>query len=169
VKKKELVHIGTFLKPLGLKGEINIKMLTSTFISFKSLNSYINKNNGSFWEFEYLKINKKGKLIGLLFDCNNRTCAEKLYGNKIFTFLENLSEKEKNHLNLSDLIGYQIINSDNKLIGILKSIDNFGASDLLNVKNIKKSFYIPMNEENVVKINKKNKTIIVNPLKGIID
>ena len=49
-------------------------------------------------------------------------------------------------------------------------IDNFGAGDLIYLKkNNAKSYYIPMNSENIVKIDDDKKIIIVNPIKGMID
>ena len=38
--KNNLIHVGTFGKPLGLKGEINIYMLTHDINSFKKLSPF---------------------------------------------------------------------------------------------------------------------------------
>ena len=49
------------------------------------------------------------------------------------------------------LIGLKVIDEDNNLLGNIISIDNFGAGDLIEVKKTNnKSFYIPMNEDNIV-------------------
>ena len=55
-------------------------------------------------------------------------------------------------------------------MGNIIKIDNFGAGDLVKVKRTNnKSFYIPMNEDNVVKVDLKKKLVIVNPIKGILN
>ena len=40
MKKKELVHVGTFGQPQGLKGDIKINIFTSSFESFKMLKNF---------------------------------------------------------------------------------------------------------------------------------
>jgi len=59
VKKKQLFHIGTFGKPVGLKGKIKITMHNFEFNKFnsKSLSSYLVDETDVFWNFQYLKIN----------------------------------------------------------------------------------------------------------------
>ena len=77
---------------------------------------------------------------------------------------------KKKSISLSNLINFKIINLNKTTLGTVISIDNFGAGDLINVKtNNKKSFYIPMNKENVKEIDSEKKIVIVNPIKGIID
>jgi len=169
VKKKQLVHVGSFGSPLGLKGEVKIIVNSFGFDTIKSVSSYLINEKGAVWNFQYLKINKY-KLIGKLQECNSRNCIEKLYSKKIFIDKKNLPKTEKNQFYVFDLINCQVKTSTNKLLGNIINIDNFGAGDLINIKkNNNENFYIPMNDDNVVKVNIKKKLVIVNPIKGILD
>ena len=68
------------------------------------------------------------------------------------------------------MINCEVKTSKNILLGNIIDIDNFGAGDLIKIKkDNNKSFYIPMNGENVVKVNLKKKLVIVNPIKGILN
>ena len=169
MKKKQLFHIGTFGKPVGLKGKIKIIMYNFEFNKFKSLNLYLVDEANVFWNFQYLKINKN-KLTGKLIQCNSINCAEKLNGKKIFIDINILPKNKKNQFYIFDLINCEVKTSKNILLGSIIDIDNFGAGDLIKIKkDNNKSFYIPMNEDNVVKVDLKNKLIIVNPIKGILN
>ena len=171
MKKKQLIHIGTFGKPVGLKGEIKITMHNFEFNKFnsKSLSSYLADETNVFWNFQYLKINNN-KLTGKLKNCNSINCAEKLNGKKIFIDINNLPKNKKNQFYVFDLIDCEVKTSKNIFLGNIINIDNFGAGDLIKIKkDNNKSFYIPMNEDNVVKVDIKKKLIIVNPIKGIIN
>tara|TARA_B000000460_G_scaffold121879_1_gene85780 strand:+ start:105 stop:614 length:510 start_codon:yes stop_codon:yes gene_type:complete len=169
VKKKQLVHIGSFGRPLGLKGEVKIIVNTFEFNTIKSMSSYLINERGSIWNFQYLKI-RKDKLIGKFQECNSRNCVEKLTGKKIFIDKSNLPKIKKNQFYVIDLINSKVKTINNKLLGNIINIDNFGAGDLINIKKTNnKSFYIPMNEENIVKVDIKKKLVIVNPIKGILD
>ena len=169
MKKKQLFHIGTFGKPVGLRGEIRIIMPNIEFNIFKSLSLYLIDEVAVFWDFQYLKINKN-KLSGKLKKCNSINCAEKLNGKKIFIDKNNLPKNEKNRFYVFDLINCEVKTSKNNLLGNIINIDNFGAGDLIKIKKTNnKSFYIPMNEDNIVKVDIKNKLVIVNLIKGILN
>ena len=171
MKKKQLFYIGTFGKPVGLKGKIKIIMHNLEFNEFKSksLIPYLIDEANVFWNFQYLKINNN-KLTGKLEKCNSINCAEKLNGKKIFIDINHLPKNKKNQFYIFDLINCEVKTSKNILLGSIIDIDNFGAGDLIRIKkDNNKSFYIPMNEDNVVKVDLKKKLVIVNPVKGILN
>ena len=135
----------------------------------KSLSSYLVNEADVFWDFQYLKINKN-KLTGKLKKCNSINCAEKLKSKKIFIDINNLPKNKKNQFYIFDLINCEVKTSKNILLGNIIDIDNFGAGDLIKIKkDNNKSFYIPMNEDNVAKVDLKKKLVIVNPIKGILN
>ena len=169
MKKKQLLHIGTFSKPVGLKGENKIIMHNFEFRTFKSLCSYLINEDAVLWDFHYLKINKN-KLVGKIKKCNSINCAEKLIGKKIFVDKSNLPKNNKNQFYISDLINCKVKSLNKILLGNIIDIDNFGAGDLIKIKKSNnKSFYIPMNKDNIVKIDIQKKLVIVNPIKGILN
>ena len=171
MKKKQLFHIGTFGKPVGLKGKVKIIMHNFEFNKFKSksLSSYLVDESNVFWNFQYLKINNN-KLTGKLKNCSSINCAEKLNGKKIFIDINNLPKNKKNQFYVFDLINCEVKTLNEKLLGKISNIDNFGAGDLINIKQSNgKNFFIPINKENVVGVNIKKKLVTVNPIKGILD
>ena len=169
MKKKQLLHIGTFIRPVGLKGEIKIIMCNFEFNTFKSLSSYLVNEAAEFLDFQYLK-NKKNKLTGKLKKCNSINCAEKLNDKKIFIDKKNLPKNNKNQFYIFDLINCEVKTLKNDLLGNIINIDNFGAGDLIKIKKTNnESFYVPMNEDNIVKVDIKKKLVIVSPIKGILN
>jgi len=169
VKIKELVHVGYFGKPFGLKGDIKIIMNIIEFDTIKYMGPYLLNEKGLIWNFQYLKIRKE-KLIGKFQDCNSRNCVEKFNGKKIFINKNNLPKIKKNQFYVFDLINCKVKTINNNLLGSIINIDNFGAGNLINIKKTNnQSFYIPMNEDNIVKIDTKKRLVIVNPIKGILD
>ena len=168
MSKSSLVHVGTFGSPIGLKGEIKVMMLTSSFEFFKMLKVYLNEDTSEKWNFIKMRILNK-KLIVHPLDCNNRDDAEKFRGKKIFSQLSNFPKTNKGEYYVRNLIGCSVIMINGKKIGNIVSVKNFGASDLLETKINNKTFYIPMNKENLVSVDLDKKKITVNLMKGIID
>ena len=160
--------MGTFGSPIGLKGEIKVKMLTSSFEFFKMLKVYLNEDASEKWNFIKMRI-LNNKLIVQLQDCNNRDDAEKFRGKKIFSQLSDFPKTNKDEYYVRDLIGFRVTMINGKKIGKVMSVKNFGASDLLETKINNKTFYIPINKDNLVSVDMDKKKIIVNLMKGIID
>ena len=169
MNKKNIVHIGTFGQPQGLKGEIKIIMFISSFESFKKLQLYLKEDGKTEWHF--VKFRHVGnKLIAMLEDCQDRDSALTLKGKKIYSSRKNFPKTKSYEYYVIDLIGCKVKNIENQNLGVVVNIQNFGASDLMEVKNnFQKIFYIPMNDGNVVNVDTRKKMIIVNPMAGVLE
>ena len=169
MQEKKLIHIGTFGKPQGLKGEIKLNILTSSLEVFKALREYFLNNQESILFFKSFR--KVGKnTIASLEGCKDRDAALSFKGKKIFTYKSNLPSIKNDEYYILDLVGCNVINIENLLLGNVVDIKNFGAGDLIEINHPdKKNFYIPMNEDNLIKININEKNIIVDPILGLLD
>ena len=165
--KKNLIHIGTFTKPVGLKGEIIIFMLVQDYTIFTKQNSFLFDEKMKNIKISSHRIFKK-KLIVKINNISSINEVIKYSGKKIFLERKNMPKIKDNEFYSLDLVDCKVYNGSS-LIGKVISIENFGAGDLINIKPIKgNNFYIPMNQENIVSINVKNKEVVIDPIKGII-
>lgn len=169
MKKNELVHVGTFGQPQGLRGEIKINIFTSSLESFKMLKNFFIENEKK--PINFKNVRKVGKkFIASLEDCIDRDMALSFRGKNIFVLRESLPKINKDKFYIFDLIKCKVMDKDNIYIGDVIDIKNFGAGDLIEIKNQKgKDFYIPMNNDNLEDIDIENKIIIANPIEGLID
>jgi len=168
LSQSDLVHVGTFGSPSGLKGEIKIKVLTTTFDIFKSLGLYINFDNSIEWKFKKMLINND-KCIVHPIGSNNREDAVQLRNQKIYSFKDKFPKTKSNEFYVRDLLTCQIFLPNGKFVGKVISVDNFGAGDLLETKYGNKNIYIPMNRDNLVNVDLEKKVIVVDPINGILD
>lgn len=84
---------------------------------------------------------------------SERNGAEALKGTELFVDRDKLPETEEGAHYFTDLEGLKVVDTDGNEIGIVSSVQNFGASDLLEIQPIgKDSFYLPMTKENVLEI-----------------
>ena len=169
MKKNDLIHVGTFGQPQGLKGDIKINILTSSLESFKILKNYFMQDGEIILHFTALrKIGKKN--IASLDGCEDRNAALDYKGKYIFSLKENFSKIDEGEYYVIDLIGCNVFNLENESLGNVVNIKNFGAGDLIEITcDSKKNFYIPMNDDNLISVNILEKKIIVNPMKGLLD
>ena len=169
MNKKNIVHIGTFGQPQGLKGEIKIIMFISSFESFKRLHQYLKEDGETEWHFVKFRYGGN-KLFAMVEDCQDRDAALALQGKKIYSSRKKFPKTRNNEYYVIDLIGCKVKNIENQNLGIVVNIQNFGASDLMEIENnFQKKFYIPMNDGNIVSVDVQEKKIIVNPMLGLLE
>jgi len=108
-----------------------------------------------------LKNSIKGKWLAEIKGVNDRTEAEKYRNIELFTSRDNLPDAEEGIYH-EDLIGMNVEDKNGASIGTIISVDNFGASDLIEVKPASgKNFYLPFTEPYLVETDLDNKRVIV--------
>ena len=167
MKDKDYIQVGNFGQPQGLKGEIKINIFTSSLESFKILNSYFTEDKSALI-FKKIKFVGK-KIIACIEGCENRDDAFLLKGKYIFCLRKNFPNTKDNEYYILDLIGSRVVDLKKNIIGVVKDVKNFGAGDLIEINNSDNNFYIPMNDENLVSVNLDKKTIVIDPIKGLLD
>lgn len=97
-----------------------------------------------------------------------RNGAEALRGTSLYIEQTALPEIGDDEFYYADLIGLPAIDENGKEIGEIIAVENFGASDLLDIKpKGKPSFYLPVSEETLLEI-QDDKVLIVIP-EGLLE
>ena len=165
---KNNIIVGIFGSAIGLKGELKVNYLTTTFEVFKSLKNYTDDTGSHQWKFKKI-IFRNNKCVVHPYNCNSREEAKQFLGKKIFTDKKNLPPIEANQYYVYDLIDCKIYFTNTSDIGQVIDVTNFGAGDLLEVLYKNKKFYVPLDSNNIDSINISSKEIFADPIKGIID
>ncbi len=98
----------------------------------------------------------------------DRTQAEKLRGTELYTEEKNLPEAEEGAFYINDLISLQAVDKSGEEIGTIIAVENFGASDLLEIKPKESdSFYLPFTDDTVLEITEDN--IIIEIPEGLLE
>jgi 16S rRNA processing protein RimM len=134
---KKFVAIGKITSPHGIKGNIKI-------YCYNDVES-IQKNDCFFEDKTKIEIkvrNSKNNIaIAEIKDCIDRDTAENYRNKEIFIYIEPIKEQDIFYHN--ELIGMTVRSENNSEIGKITSVENFGASDLIEVtfKNGKADFF----------------------------
>lgn len=166
------ISVGKILNFHGIKGEAKVgfsKNQESFFLSLKKV--FI--QNGD--KYEPLKIihSRLNKTFAIVkFDgINSINELLPLKGALLFveesTIRENLDEDE---FLIDELVGLEIFDVNDNKLGFVIGVSNNGANDLLSVKTIsKKICLIPFVKAIVTDVSIKNKKIVINNLKGLLE
>jgi len=109
---------------------------------------------------------QKNRLIIKLHNIDNRSDAEKLHGYQIYIGYEQLPKLPQDEYYWHELIGLQVINTENQFLGKVDNLLATGANDVLIVKPCLGSFdekerLLPYTKNCVLNVDIANKTITV--------
>ena len=168
LSNKDIILVGQFGSPVGLKGEIKVNMMTTSFEVFKNLKNYYNFDGSVAWNFKNILF-KNNKCVVQVEKYFSREDVLELKGQKIFSNKKFFPKTKDNEFYINDLIECMIFLKDNTSIGKVLSVQNFGAGDLLEVKYNTKLILIPFDKTNILSVNINKKEIIADPIHGILD
>ncbi len=166
----DLIAYGKVIKPHGLSGEVKVLPFSGEFSSFKNFSKlYISLENNNPPKFTISRSrNQKNHIIVKLKDIDSIDEAEKLKGLMVFIDKEELPEKEEDEYYWFELIGMDVFNTEDELIGKVKDLMDNSAQPILVIKNNSDEILVPMVDKFVKDIDTKNSKIVINPIEGLI-
>jgi 16S rRNA processing protein RimM len=95
----------------------------------------------------------KGGIVCRAREVETREQAEALRGLKLFVPRAVLPEPDEDEFYVTDLIGLAVETADGERLGVIKSVQDFGAGDLLEVQPPEgASWYLPFTKEAVPEV-----------------
>jgi 16S rRNA processing protein RimM len=165
----ELICVGAVTGARGVKGDVRIKSFTANPQDIASYGPLYDKTGNVAYE---LKVTGQAKdqLIGRIVGTPDRTAAEKLRGLQFFVPRYNLPTIDDDEFYFSDLIGLNVEDTRGKALGIISSIENFGAGDILEIVGvINGGLMVSFTKETVPQVDIQNGFVVINPPDGIFD
>jgi len=161
--------VGVIVATHGIKGEVKVKSDTS-FPRFQVGNKlYIKKNNNLIEiEINSHRVHKDYDLITFN-NLKNINDVIEYVGSEIYVDVENLNELAENEYYYDDLIGLDVYSLNNEKLGVVKDLLEVPQGLILLIEKLdKKEALVPFVEEYVIKIDKNEKKILINPIEGLL-
>ena len=162
MEETDLICVGIISSPHGINGHIKIKYYTENPKGIISYGTVYNK------EREIVNLKYKGISSKLaIYEVENisdRNEANLLKGEYLFVKRKALPKLKNDEIYHIDLIGLKALNKKSQIIGTIENVSNYGAGDILEIKNKKKSFLVPLISKNLDSINLKKKSICLSNL-----
>ena len=129
--KLDLLEIGKIVRTHGVKGAVKVmSYIDRDFATFKHVYIGSNKINANIVKVQSLNNDAYSVTLDVIPDIDT---AEKYRNQSIYidrSEYDDLSEQ----LYLSDLIGKNVIDENGEILGVLVDYNNYGASDILEIK-----------------------------------
>lgn len=151
---EKFILVGQIISAHGIRGAVKIQSFTDPIENILNYKLFFKEEN----EIELIYSFSKGKmLICNINNINDRNQAEQISKRKIYTKRKYLPKIEINEFYIADLINLPVLNNENKKIGTVTNIFNFGAGDLVELTYVnKETKIIKFNEDNFPEITEQN-------------
>lgn len=171
MKKDECFYLGKIVKKYSFKGELLAKLDTDEPDLYSNLDAIFVDLRGNMVPFfiERSQLHKSDLLRLKFEDVDSEADADSLLKSDLYLPLDLLPKLEGDKFYFHEVIGFSIKDINFGEVGIIKNINDSTAQALFEIDSDGTEILIPMNDEFIVKVDRKNKTIHVNTPEGLID
>jgi 16S rRNA processing protein RimM len=167
----DLISIGTIKKSIGNSGFVAVIPDTDFpkhFLGLKEIFLVFPDNTVKFKKIESARI--KNKMIELKLEhIDNKSSADKLRNARIMIEEEDLVSLPDNQIYEFQIPGCAVFTNDGKRLGTVDYVFSTPAHNVLVVKDGTHEVMVPFNDEFIERLSRKNHTIIIKPIDGLLD
>ena len=171
MRKEDCFYLGKIAKKFSFKGEVLIYLDTdepeiyeemeSIFVEFgKNLVPFFIENS-SLHKNDFLKVKFE--------DVDTEQQADEIIGSAVYLPLSALPKLEGNKFYYHEVIGFDIEDQRLGVFGKITSINDSSAQPLFEVVNGTVEILVPMIDQFLVKIDRKNKKVVMNLPEGLVE
>ena len=155
---KRFIEMGQIVAPSGIRGEVKIN--PNCHVSDFATYAPFFDEHGHTLKVSVKRI-FKNQVIALINDVRDRNSAEALRGTKLFVQRKSLPTLKDNEYYVCDLIN-MTVKENSKVIGSVIDVQNYGASDILQIKKSDGSeLLLAMSPATILNVDLTNKEILV--------
>ncbi len=161
-EKLDLVCVGTILGAYGVRGEVRIKSFCvepSDIAKFSPLSGVDGQRQYVLSRLTPKKVGFTTRICGI----KTKEAADALKGVKLFAHRSDFAQLGDDEFYYADLIGMKVYDLDEKKLGYIKSIQNYGAGDFIEVATAKKTktLIVPFSRAVVPKVDLRLRHIVI--------
>ena len=159
---------GKIVKAQGIKGEVKVLPSTKDINRFKKTNYLVIDNKE--YSISHVRIGVDGFVYITFNEVTTRNEAEDLRNKELYVYREDSVSLDKDEFFIDDLMNSTIFSEQDKEIGEIINIENYGSADIITVScGYGDSFSFPLLKHLIKSFDITNKKILIdeNKLKEI--
>lgn len=171
MRKKDCFYLGKIAKKYSFKGEVLVYLDTDEPELYTELESVFVEINGHLVPFfiERSSIHREKFLRTQFEDMDSEEAADTIVGKDVYLPLTMLPKLEGNKFYYHEVVGFDAIDQRLGNFGTILRISDNGVQALFEVQNGDAVILIPLIDEFIIEVNRKNKSLLFNTPEGLID
>lgn len=147
------IVVGVLLGAHGVKGDIRVRSFTEVPENIFKYKPFYNDEGETLFEVQSFRIGKNHFIVSPK-PMRDREYWENLKGVKLYVPRTAFEKPGDGEFFVEDLVGLTAVSPNNKTLGVVTAVNNFGAGDLLEIKTSDDLLVlIPFSEEDVPELN----------------
>lgn len=144
----KMILVGQVGGAFGVKGEVRITAFTTDAMTLMDYQPLLKADGTPALTLLSARPDKAG-VVAKVKEITTKEQADAARGQKLFIPRDRLPEPEEDEFYLTDLVGMEAREADDVAVGTVKSVQNFGASDMLEIapKEGGPTWYLPFTRE----------------------
>ncbi|MCB0371866.1 MAG: 16S rRNA processing protein RimM [Muricauda sp.] len=171
MRKEDCFYLGKVVSKYSFKGEVLVKLDTDEPDIYENMESvFVSLGNNLVPFFiDRCRLHKSNLLRIDFEEVKDEPTADKIIGAELYLPLAMLPPLSGNKFYFHEVIGFSLMDEVHGNIGIIKSINDSASQDLFEVEKDDKQLLIPINDDIITKVDRKNRTIHVKTPEGLVD
>ena len=171
MRKEDCYYLGKITRRHGLAGNVILKLDTDQPELYNKLESIFVEINGLLVPFfiEKSSIHREKFLRTQFEDMDSEEAADTIVGRDVYLPLTMLPKLEGNKFYYHEVVGFDAIDQRLGNFGTILRISDNGVQALFEVQKDEAIILIPLIDEFIIEVNRKNKSILFNTPEGLID
>lgn len=148
-----LIQVGRVAGAFGVRGEVRITSFTSEPLALVDYKTLVREDGSPGLTLVSGRAAKGGVVVRAK-EVETREQAEALRGLKLFIPRSVLPDPEEDEFYVTDLVGLAVQTAEGEALGTVKSVQDFGAGDLLEIAPAEggATWYLPFTREAVPEV-----------------
>lgn len=170
MQKKDCFYLGKIIRRHGFKGEVLIKLDTDEPELYSKLESAFLEIDGMLVPFFFARCTQQHNAnLRILFEDIPNEQIDRLIGASVYLPLSFLPQLSDNQFYFHEIEGYKVIDTRYGAVGTILRVNDSGPQALFEIENNNKEVLIPVNDDFIKNVDKKNRIIEVTTPEGLIE
>ncbi|MDB5453128.1 MAG: rimM [Caulobacteraceae bacterium] len=159
-----LLMVARVAGAFGVKGEVRLTAFTADPLALVDYKTLMREDGSPGLTISAGRAVKAGAIVRAA-EVETREQAEALRGLKLYISRDSLPEtQDEDEFYVADLIGLSVESAEGEAMGVIKSVHDFGAGDLLEIQPAQgQSWWLPFTREAVPEIRMAARKVIAVP------
>jgi 16S rRNA processing protein RimM len=160
----DLIQVGRVAGAFGVRGEVRITSFTAEPLALLDYKTLVREDGAPGLTLTSGR-EAKGGVVARAREIETREQAEALRGLKLFIPRSALPDPEEDEFYITDLIGLAVQTAEGEALGVVKSVQDFGAGDLLEVAPAAggPTWYLPFTRDAVPEVRISEGVVVAAP------